>query len=79
MISTIVIGLISRTYPQINMWGVGINSNQFMMFLAVFLTLGGCVWLFVDDLGDVLKMIQSTMMSLQNDAIAPAGEWKAGT
>ena len=78
MISTIVSGLISRTYPQINMLGIGINSNQFVMFLAIFLTLGGCVWLFVDDLGDVLKMIQTTMINLQADVISPTSELKAG-
>ena len=65
LISTIVIGLVSRTYPQMNMLGVGLNSNQFVMFLAVFLTLGGCVWLFVDDLGGVVVLIQSSLRELQ--------------
>ncbi len=64
LISTIVMALISRTYPQMNMLGIGLNSNQFVLFLAVFLTLGGSVWLFVDDLGEVVVMIQSTLQGL---------------
>jgi hypothetical protein len=35
-----------------------------VLFLAVFLTLGGSVWLFVDDLGEVVVMIQSTLQGL---------------
>lgn len=65
MISTIVIGLVSRTYPQMNMLGIGLNSNQFVMFLAIFLTLGGCVWLFVDDLEGVIELIRTTMINLK--------------
>jgi flagellar biosynthetic protein FliR len=78
MISTIVIGLISRTYPQMNMLGIGLNSNQFVMFLAVFLTLGGSVWLFVDDLGDVIAMIQTTMINLQAEVQGPAAGLETG-
>ncbi len=64
MISTIVIGLVSRTYPQMNMLGIGLNSNQLVLLLAIFLTMGGCVWLFVDDLGNVTAMIRATLNGL---------------
>ena len=57
MISTFVIGLISRTYPQMNLLGLGLSSNLVVMLLAVFFTLGGSVWLFVDDLDQYLSLI----------------------
>ncbi len=78
MISTIVIGLISRTYPQMNMLGIGLNSNQFVMFLAVFLTIGGCVWLFVDDLDGVISMIQTTLIDVQSQVTSSPMEVTAG-
>ncbi len=61
MISTLVIGLISRTYPQMNLLGLGLSSNLVIMFLAIFFTLGGCVWLFVDDLDQFIAMIGGAM------------------
>ena len=61
MISTLIIGLISRTYPQMNLLGLGLSSNLVVMLLAIFFTLGGCVWLFVDDLNQVIITIQETI------------------
>jgi flagellar biosynthetic protein FliR len=65
MISTIVIGLVSRTYPQMNMFGIGLSSNLIVMMLAIFFTLGGCVWLFVDDLNAIVAMIANGMLDSQ--------------
>lgn len=64
MISTIVIGLIGRAYPQLNVLSMGLNSNQLVLFLAIFLTMGGCVWLFVDDLGQFLALIQTRLRGM---------------
>ena len=61
LVATWVIGLIGRTYPQMNMLQAGLSSNLVVMFLAVFLTLGGCVWLFVEDLGQAIDVIQSAL------------------
>ncbi len=61
MISTLVIGLLSRTYPQMNLLGLGLSSNLMVMLLAVFFTLGGSVWLFVDDLDQFISIISNSM------------------
>lgn len=61
LISTIVIGWISRTYPQMNLLSLGLSSNLVVMFLAISLTLGGCVWLFVDDLDQFIAMISNSI------------------
>lgn len=67
MISTLVIGLISRTYPQMNLLGLGLSSNLLVMFLAIFFTLGGCVWLFVDDLHQIMALIQDSISQSPSD------------
>ena len=66
MISTLVIGLISRTYPQMNLLSLGLSSNLIVLLLAIFFTLGGCVWLFVDDLDQFIAMISNTMVESQS-------------
>lgn len=63
MVSTIVIALISRNYPQINLLSLGLSSNVSMMMIAIFFTLGGCVWLFVDDMQSVLGVIQEGLVN----------------
>lgn len=61
LIGTITIGMLSRAFPFMNLLGLGFNSNQFMFFLATFLTLGGCVWLFLDDVGGTLDTVQRNL------------------
>ncbi len=65
LVATWVIGMIGRTYPQMNMLQVGLSSNLVVMLLAIFLTLGGCVWLFVDDLSNAMETIQATLGNVQ--------------
>lgn len=59
--SNIVIGIISRTYPQMNLLGLGLSSNLVIMFLAVFLSLGGTVWLFVDDIETTIQFLTESI------------------
>jgi flagellar biosynthetic protein FliR len=61
LISTLVIGLIGRTYPQMNMLQVGLSSNLVVMLLAIFLTLGGCLWLFVDNWQEAIVFIETSI------------------
>ncbi len=71
LISTLVIGLIGRSYPQINMLAVGLSSNMIVMFLAIFLTLGGCVWLFVDDFPQAIEFIRSAISTPNKTTTVP--------
>jgi flagellar biosynthetic protein FliR len=61
--STVVVGMLARTIPQLNLIQVGISSNVGVMLLAVFLTLGGCIWLTLDGTPQVVKTIQETLQS----------------
>ncbi len=68
LVANIVIGIISRTYPQMNLLGMGLTSNMVVMLGAVFLTVGGTVWLFVDDVKPTLDW---TQQHLKDAAVAP--------
>jgi flagellar biosynthetic protein FliR len=69
--TSIAFGFVCRSYPQMNLTSLAMGSNVVVMFLAIFLTLGGCIWLFVDDLGPSLQMIQSY---LTESSSAPRGQ-----
>jgi len=58
LISTVVLGMVPKSLPQLNVFNVGLSSNMVVMFLAVFLTLGGCLWLFVNDVEQTTTIIQ---------------------
>ena len=64
LIATIVVGMISRSYPQLNMFQFGIGSNLVIMLLAIFLTLGGSMWLFMDDLQMAVQVVQDSLARL---------------
>ena len=61
LISTTLIGVLSRIMPQLNLVQVGLASNQGLMMMAIFLTLGGCVWLAVDDVERASHFIQESI------------------
>ena len=61
LVTSITFGFVCRTFPQMNLTSLALGSNVTIMFLAIFLTLGGCIWLFVDDIGPTLEMIQSAL------------------
>lgn len=57
LISTLVVGMLGRTYPQLNLLEFGVGSNLAIMMLALLFTVSGCVWLFIDD----VQAIQQTI------------------
>jgi flagellar biosynthetic protein FliR len=59
------ISMISRSLPHLNLPQIGLAANMSVLLLAVFLTLGGCVWLFVID-------VESTIQSFQY-GLVPVG------
>ncbi len=61
LISTITIGMIGRVYPHLANLGLGFNSNQFVFMFAILLTMGGCVWLFTNDIEGLISVIEQRM------------------
>ena len=66
LVSTILVGIISRTLPQLNIVQVGLSTNVGLMLTAAFLTLGGCVWLVIDDFERVNELINHSLSSLHS-------------
>jgi len=56
-LSTIVLGLISRTLPQINTVVVGFGINSLLTIGVMFLTLGAVVWTFQQPIADSLDLL----------------------
>ena len=61
IVSTILIGMVSRSLPQLNLVQVGLSTNIGLMLAATFLTLGGCVWLVIDDVERVIEVINHSL------------------
>jgi flagellar biosynthetic protein FliR len=63
LLSTIVLGLITRTLPQINIIAVGFGINSLLTLAMLLLSIGTVAWTFQEPTIDALRTIQE---SLQN-------------
>ncbi|MGD9636322.1 MAG: flagellar biosynthetic protein FliR [Pirellulales bacterium] len=59
--STIVLGLIGRTLPQINIIAVGFGINSFLTLAMTLLSLGAVAWTFQEPTIDALERIQAAL------------------
>ncbi|MFH1920333.1 MAG: flagellar biosynthetic protein FliR [Planctomycetota bacterium] len=57
LLSTLVMGLISRTLPQLNILAVGFGMNSMLTFGALALSLGTAVWVFQEQIEPALEML----------------------
>ena len=71
LVSTILVGIISRTLPQLNLFQVGFSTNIGLMLTAAFLTLSGCVWLVMDQYEQVNELIQASMSAMHSPETTP--------
>jgi flagellar biosynthesis protein FliR len=62
LLSNIVLGLISRTLPQINVIAVGFGLNSLLTMALLFLSIGAAAWAFQDPTLDVMQRIQETLV-----------------
>jgi len=60
-LSTIVLGLISRTLPQLNILLVGFNLNALLTLAAMFISLGALAWTFQEQTEEVLQSLQGVI------------------
>lgn len=60
-LSTIVLGLIGRTLPQINIIAVGFGINSFLTLAMTMLSLGAIAWTFQEPTIDALRQIQDAL------------------
>lgn len=57
LLSTLVMGLISRTLPQLNILAVGFGMNSLLTFGTLALSIGGAAWVFQDQIEPAMKML----------------------
>jgi len=57
LLSTLVMGLISRTLPQLNILAVGFGMNAMLTFGTLMLSLGAAAWVFQDQIEPALTLL----------------------
>jgi flagellar biosynthesis protein FliR len=63
LLSNLMLGLISRTLPQINVMAVGFGVNSLLTLGLMFLSIGAAVWIFQDPTLDVMQRIQESLIT----------------
>jgi flagellar biosynthetic protein FliR len=61
LLATLVLGLVSRTLPQLNIIMVGFNLNAMLTLGALLLSLGAVAWTFQEQTADVLLRLQESI------------------
>jgi flagellar biosynthetic protein FliR len=57
LLATVVLGLVSRSLPQLNIFALGFGLNALTTFAALAVSLGGVAWLLQDRLGSTLDAV----------------------
>ncbi|HEY2828010.1 MAG TPA: flagellar biosynthetic protein FliR [Pirellulales bacterium] len=61
MLATIVLGLISRTLPQLNVLSFGFGLNALVSFVALAFSIGAIAWLFQEQLEPAVQTIVDSL------------------
>jgi len=68
LLSTLVMGLISRTLPQLNILAVGFGMNSLLTFGVLALSLGAAAWVFQDQLEPAMEtLLEALHVPLQTE------------
>ena len=57
LLATLILGLIGRTLPQMNVLALGFGLNSLLAFAALAVTLGVATWAFADQIAPALETI----------------------
>lgn len=57
IVSMLVMGILGRTLPQLNLMSVGFGLNAMIMYMIVFLTLGTAMWCFQERVVYVMEVV----------------------
>jgi flagellar biosynthetic protein FliR len=64
LLSNLVLGLISRTLPQINVIAVGLGLNSLLALGVLCLSIGAVAWTFQEPTADVMQQVQELIINL---------------
>ena len=71
LISMLVMGLLSKTLPQLNLMSVGFGINSMLMFAVFSLTLGVGMWCFQERVGDVFELLFTGLHTTLETGVLP--------
>ena len=57
LLATLILGLIGRTLPQLNILAMGFGLNSLLAFAALGLTFGAAAWAFQDQIQPAMETI----------------------
>jgi flagellar biosynthetic protein FliR len=60
-LATLVLGLIGRTVPQINILAVGFNLNALLTVAGLVLSIGTIAWAFPNQVADSLGLLRDAI------------------
>jgi flagellar biosynthesis protein FliR len=63
LLATIVLGLVARTLPQVNILTIGLGANALLAFAALSLSLGTVVWAYQDQIQPALNTVFSAFQT----------------
>jgi len=69
--SLLVIGLLSKTLPQLNIMSVGFGINSMLMFAMLSLTLGTGMWMFQERIADVFELLFAGLHIRVDEGLLP--------
>lgn len=61
LLATIVLGLVSRSLPQLNIFALGFGLNALTTFVVLAVSFGGVAWLLQDHLEPTLDAVQNLL------------------
>jgi flagellar biosynthesis protein FliR len=61
MLATVVLGLISRTLPQLNILAIGFGLNALVAFVVLSFSIGAIAWLFQEQLEPAVEAIVAAL------------------
>jgi flagellar biosynthetic protein FliR len=61
VLSTLVLGLVSRSLPQLGVFALGFGLNTMVTFAMLGVSLGAAAWVFQDQLTDVLDTLRAAL------------------
>jgi flagellar biosynthetic protein FliR len=63
LLATLLLGLIGRTLPQLNVLLLGFGVNSLLTLGMLFLTIGAVAWTFQEPLTAILELLSGTVDS----------------
>lgn len=66
LLATLVLGLIGRTVPQINILAVGFSINALLTLVGLFVSLGGICWAFPQQVGAAIDLLRGAIREAAN-------------